>query len=198
VERGRDAAASHDDEDEDMKGRGGFAILTVLGVVAGCASAGGRVANHDDATPTLAPAPWSGVPIDPALVPQPYLTAWNAAENRASCALLAPRDAGRPEATARRATFSGGWGVAYDLPDLRSAFGVAGTGASAEGDVYDDWPHELEWADGSRAGYGPEGGTGENQLAYVTIPGQTCLYNVWSRLGVEHLELLLSQLRFVS
>lgn len=181
-----------------MSGVGRITILAAVIVIAGCASgAGDGVANQEGGAPTLAPAPWSGDPIDPALVPQPYLTAWNAAENRASCALLAPRDTGRPDATARRATFSGGWGVAYDLPALRSAFGVAGTGASAEGDVYDEWPHELEWADGSRAGYGPEGGSGENQLAYVTIPGQTCLYNVWSRLGVDHLEELLHQLRFV-
>lgn len=173
-------------------------IPFVVVIIAGCASGGGGViANDDGAAPVLAPAPWSGVPIDPALVPQPYLTAWNAAENRATCALIAPRDTGRPDATARSATFSGGWGVAYDLPLLRSAFGVAGTGASAQGDVYDEWPHELAWADGSRAGYGPEGGSGENQLAYVTIPGQSCLYNVWSRLGVDHLEQLLSELRFV-
>ena len=43
-----------------------------------------------------------------------------------------------------------------------------------------------------------EGGSGPNQLAYLTIPGQGCLYNVWSRLGVDHLEYLLGQLRFVS
>ena len=53
------------------------------------------------------------------------------------------------------------------------------------------------WADGSRAGYGPEGGQGPNQLAYLTISGRDCLYNVWSRIGIEHLEQLLAELRFV-
>ena len=80
----------------------------------------------------------------------------------------------------------------------RCAFGVAGTGASAAGPSYDAWPHERTWADGSSAGYGPEGGTGPNQLAYLRVQGQECLYNVWSRLGTEHLEHLLGQLRFVS
>lgn len=130
-------------------------------------------------------------------MPDVYLTEWRAAANRASCAPIAPVTAGRADAVPRRAAFSGGWAVAYDVPGLRSAFGVAGTGSSATGDVYDDWPHRVEWADGSSAGYGPEGGTGENQLAYVRIAGQTCLYNVWSRLGVPHLEWLLRQLRFV-
>jgi hypothetical protein len=62
---------------------------------------------------------------------------------------------------------------------------------------YSEWPHWLRWSDGSSAGYGPEGGTGPNQLAYLTIAGQQCLYNVWSRLGRTHLEQLLRTLRFV-
>jgi len=47
-------------------------------------------------------------------------------------------------------------------------------------------------------GYGREGGTGPNWLAYVRIPGQDCLYNVWSRRGQAHLEELLAELRFVA
>lgn len=66
-----------------------------------------------------------------------------------------------------------------------------------QGDVYDAWPHRVECADGSRAGYGPDGGTGPNWLAYLRIPGQRCLYNVWSREGKEPLEALLRSLRFV-
>jgi len=76
-------------------------------------------------------------------------------------------------------------------------FGIAGTGSSATDDAYDAWPHTIRWADSSSAGYGPEGGSGPNQLAYLRVTGQECLYNVWSRLGVPHLEHLLSQLRFV-
>lgn len=153
--------------------------------------------------------PWSGARLSSAEVPYVYTTVWRAAENRKSCALLAFRDpvvtdvlsAGKG-AGPRAASFAGGWGVAYDLPGQRSAFGVAGTGVKVDGagssSIYDAWPHHRSWSDGSRVGYGPEGGTGPNQLAYLRIPGQNCLYNVWSRLGQAHLEALLEQLRFVS
>lgn len=87
--------------------------------------------------------------------------------------------------------------MAYDLPNLRSAFGIAGAGVSAGDPSYDKWPYIQQWDDGSKAEYGPEGGTGPNELAYVRIQGQKCLYNVWSRLGRQHLELLLSELRLV-
>jgi len=53
------------------------------------------------------------------------------------------------------------------------------------------------WDDGSRVDFGPEGGTGPNELAYLRIEGQDCLYNVWSRLGRDQLEQLIRELRFV-
>jgi hypothetical protein len=143
-------------------------------------------------------APWKGQRLGAGEVPTVYLTEWGKAENRSGCAPLAPAALGAGEgATARAASFAGGWGVAYDLPRQRNAFGIAGTGVLAADSSYSDWPFHLDWSDGSTAGYGPEGGTGPNQLAYLRIPGQACLYNVWSRLGREHLELLLSQLRFI-
>src|SRR5690606_8126750 len=129
-------------------------------------------------------------------VPSVFMQEWRAAPNSETCAAIAPAATGAPNATARRANFGGGWGVAYDLDGLHSAFGVAGTGAIAADPSY-DWPHSMTWSDGSTAGYGPEGGSGPNQLAYLRIVGQGCLYNVWSRLGREHLEQLLGQLRFV-
>lgn len=148
------------------------------------------------------PAPWSNATLAAAAVPEVFVSAWRAAENRQHCALLAPARLSSDvagDARARAAAFSGGWGVAYDLPSQRSAFGVAGTGASAwSGDVYDQWPERRVYADGSRVGYGPEGGAGPNWLAYVRIPGQDCLYNVWSRRGQAHLEQLLGELRFVA
>lgn len=148
---------------------------------------------------TIPPAPWSGARLPAASVPAVYAAEWRKAGNRATCAPLAPASVD-PHAAARprAATFSGGWAVAYDLPDRRSAFGVAGAGVSAAGPSYSAWPHRVRWADGSMAEYGPEGGTGPNQLAYLRIPGQDCLYNVWSSLGREHLEQLLGRLRFVS
>ena len=149
--------------------------------------------------PTEPPEPpWLGARLPVTAVPEAYLTAWSRAENRATCALVAFASSSAMEgATPRTATFSGGWGVAYDQPQLRGAFGVAGTGSSAAEPAYDAWPYRLDWSDGSSAGYGPEGGTGPTQLAYLTIQGQDCLYNVWSRLGRAHLEQLLGILRLV-
>lgn len=171
-------------------------MLALASVLAACAPA----SRPSTDAPAREAAPWSGAPLRASEVPAVYATAWGAAANRDSCALLAPDSlpAAMRVATPRRATFSGGWGVAYDLPATRSAFGVAGAGTSAwAGDVYDAWPHRMEWADGSRAGYGPEGGAGPNWLAYLRIPGQRCLYNVWSREGKAPLEALLRSLRFV-
>ncbi len=50
---------------------------------------------------------------------------------------------------------------------------------------------------GSRVEYGPEGETGPNEVAYLRIEGQGCLYNIWSNLGRDHLEELIRELRFV-
>jgi hypothetical protein len=143
--------------------------------------------------------PWRNDPLSRASVPAVYVAQWEKAENRETCALIAPRTLGAAGqgATPRAANFAGGWAVAYDLPDLRSAFGVAGAGVEAGEPSYDKWPYVRQWDDGSKAEYGPEGGTGPNELAYVRIQGQQCLYNVWSRLGRTHLELLLSELRMV-
>jgi hypothetical protein len=147
---------------------------------------------------TRSVAPWRNDPLSRESVPAVYVQVWEKAENRVDCALVAPRTLGNgAAATPRAATFSGGWGVAYDLPNLRSAFGVAGAGVNAGDPSYDKWPYVQQWDDGSKAEYGPEGGSGPNQLAYVRIQGQQCLYNVWSRLGREHLELLIRELRLV-
>lgn len=144
-------------------------------------------------------APWREPALSRASVPDVYVVEWEKAENRDTCALVAPRSVGAAGegATPRAARFGGGWAVAYDLPNLRSAFGVAGAGVKAGEPTYNQWPYAYEWGDGSKVEYGPEGGTGPNQLAYLRIQGQDCLYNVWSRLGREHLELLLRELRRV-
>ena len=146
-------------------------------------------------------SPWSAPALSSSAVPAIYAEVWDRAENRARCALIAPRQLDlslEQSAQPRAATFSGGWAVAYDLPQTRSAFGVAGSGASAwSPTLYQDWPHKRVYADSSRVGYGPNPGTEPNWLAYIQIPGQECLYNVWSRRGREHLEELISELRFV-
>ena len=162
-------------------------VLTALLIVsAACAS------SRPPATPS---PPWR----QPALtdVPGVYRTEWQRAANRESCALLAFDKVAGEDAAPRRANFSGGWAVAYDTPSVRSAFGIAGTGSLASAPAYDDWPYELRWSDGSVAQYGPEGGTGPNQLAYLRVAGEDCLYNVWSRQGRDHLESLLERIRRV-
>jgi hypothetical protein len=170
--------------------RGFTAVLIALS----CATA---VVREPSRTQQAA-APWSAARLPRADVPAVYLTQWEQAANRRSCALLVPASLGEGAgASPRAAVFSGGWAVAYDRGSMRSAFGIAGSGTAPDSTTYDAWPHRIRWADGSSAGYGPEGGTGPNQLAYLRVAGQHCLYNVWSRLGVSHLESLLSQLRFV-
>ena len=176
-----------------------MATIVTLSALAVAACGGRSVTPGPAPEPPAEPpaAPWSGPTLAPDDVPSAYLEAWRGAENRERCALLAFRDP-EPVGEARVAEFGGGWGVAWDLPGQRSAYGVAGTGVEPGPDTYDDWPHRLRWADGSEAGYGPEGGRGPNQLAYLRVSGEACLYNVWSRLGVEHLEGLLESLRLVA
>lgn len=172
-------------------------ILPLLLLTAACASA--PSAEPPSGQPDAPPAPWQQPALAGSAVPSAYGEQWRKAENRATCAPVAPAALGSGDgAVARAATFAGGWGVAYDLPGNRSAFGVAGAGVVAGQPGQATWPNNVRWADGSTAGYGPEGGgAGPNQLAYLQIAGQGCLYNVWSRLGREHLEYLLGQLRFV-
>ena len=151
--------------------------------------------------PETALAPWNAPPIAASSVPRVFSEVWRVAENKSRCALLAPvaLTAEDSFAAPRKATFSGGWAVAYDLPKLRSAFGVAGSGSDAwDPDTYAKWPQNKIWSDSSSAGYGPEAGTGPNWLAYVKIPGQRCLYNVWSKRGQTHLEQIIGSLRFVT
>ena len=178
-------------------------LLPIVLLLAGCAS------SSD--VPRLDPAPWSAAPLQAAEAPDVLLTEWGKAENRATCAPLAFASLGEhSDARPRRANFAGGWAVAWDKTGLpgtaptgddcqacgRGVFGIAGTGVDKGGSTF-QWPFRREWADGSVAGYGLEGGTGPKYLAYVEIEGQQCLYNVWSHLGKEHLEFLLTQLRKV-
>jgi hypothetical protein len=173
-------------------------LLVLLAVSLAACSRTVSTGSPSEPRVLLPPPPWSAPALRWNEVPAAYQAEWQKAANRRSCAAIAPRSLGEGTgARPRAATFSGGWAVAYDTPAIRSAFGVAGTGSKASDPAYSDWPFVRRWADGSSAEYGPEGGSGDNQLAYLRIVGQDCLYNVWSRLGREHLELLLDQLRFI-
>lgn len=150
------------------------------------------------------------------------LAEWRKADNRGACAPLALRSDGGAGGTPRPATFSGGWAVAFDQPGLRSAYGVAGAGLLPEdrdnfavkvNRLARQWPLVRRWdaganlPAGSAAGYGLEGAepypegsqeVGRQSLAYLRIRGQQCQYNVWSKLGRDHLELLLGQLEMIA
>ena len=158
----------------------------------------GEVGDPAPTPPEYDPAPWSKPKLAAAVVPQFYLQQWKRADNRATCAPVAPADLyDHGGAKPRAADFSGGWAVAYDEPGMRSAFGIAGAGVTVDGDIYDGWENTIAWDDGSHAGYGLEGGTGPKSLAYLEIAGQGCLYNVWSQHGDAHLVQLLESLRFI-
>ncbi|MBX3595582.1 hypothetical protein [Sphingomonas sp.] len=144
---------------------------------------------------------------------------WARADNRRQCAPIAFTDDGGAKGVPRRADFAGGWAVAFDLPGVRSAYGVAGPGLIPIDDqppyrqtrrLMRQWPafRELDALQApSFAGYGlvgakpyradNPGGEGDHSLAYVRIHGQTCTYNVWSRISRAHLEVLLDGLRLL-
>lgn len=174
-------------------------------------------------TTALDESPWSGAPLASDQVPAAFDTAWSAADNQATCAVLAPLG-GVSGTEARVANFAGGWGVAFDAPNGpgmsadgtfcedcgRSAVGVAGTGVTADETIIRSWPNLIEYTDGSLVGYGPEGsisggieapltvdGDSPTQLAYVAIESQGCLYNVWSRRSEAELIAVVQSLRFV-
>ena len=169
-------------------------------------------------------SPSASTSAEPASGAEPIAAAlvraeWRKADNRETCAPIAFTTDGGAPATARRANFSGGWAVAFDTPQVRSAYGVAGPGvldsdtaptaAQAErlGGQWPEFDTLPALPQPAFAGYGIEGGgaypqdnpegRGLNSLAYVRVGGQRCTYNVWSRLGRAHLETLLRSLRML-
>lgn len=146
-------------------------------------------------------------------------TEWAKSKDKARCAPLALASDAGGGGTARRANFSGGWGVAFDRSGLRSAYGFAGPGvlkgdeaplAAQRERLGRQWPHVMDLPrlpDPAFAGYGLEGarpyppgnpeGKGLQSVAYVRIGGQDCTYNVWSRISRAHLEALLDNLRLL-
>jgi len=211
-----------------------ISAAAALSLMAGCDRAGEEpppvtpqtsAAVEDDA-PAASPTPAPATPSETAPSPEPSLVAeavvleeWNKADNRDVCAPLAFAATGHARGAPRRANFAGGWGVAFDLPNQRSAYGIAGPGtlssdreppAAQRERLQGQWPYFRDLAalpQPAFVGYGIEGaqaypadnraGRGVNSLAYVRVGGQECTYNVWSRLGRAHLETLLGALRQV-
>lgn len=166
------------------------------------------------ATSTLSPAapepaPWNAQPAVAA--PQVLLTEWQKAENRATCAPMTIINYGN--ATPRRANFSGGWGVAFDMPGQpgrepsghhcatcgRGTFGIAGAGIEKGSDSENiTAAGVMQFAGANRAWYDLEGGTGPNWLGQFHVDDQRCVYYVWSFLGREHVEQLIRNVRRAS
>lgn len=131
-------------------------------------------------------------------IPKTYQTQWRKAENRQTCApLVLPTKAAShlQNAKIRSASFHGGWAIAYDLPNKRSAYGIAGAGVAGSLEDVKRWPQYHIWNDGSGVGWGLQGDTGPDYLAYVYLHNQGCLYNVWSKVSETHLINLLNDLR---
>jgi hypothetical protein len=150
-------------------------------------------ARADVTTPTPTPTP-ATARLAAGAVPRVLLAEWRKAENRAGCAPLWLDDVGAG-VPIRARYFSGGWGVTVRNP---RRWGVAGAGVIAEASDLEKWKFHRDNATGMRAGYGLEGfDMGPDWLAYVHMPGQSCMYNVWSSVGRAHLEQLLDHLRVV-
>ena len=148
-------------------------------------------ARADVTTPTPTP-PTAKLPAGN--VPRVLLAEWRKADNRAGCAPVWLDDVGAG-VPIRARYFGGGWGVTVRNPHR---WGVAGAGVVAAPSDLEKWKLHSENAAGMRAGYGLEGfDMGPDWLAYVHMPGQSCLYNVWSSVGKAHLEELLDHLRVV-
>lgn len=167
--------------------------------------------NHV-ATASLPTSPWSNERIASNAAPSQLVQAWRHADNRSWCAPIAPgSDAALMGAHARRSSFEGGWAVEFDkqgVPGIgrdgntcatcgRGAFGIAGTSMNA--DSIDEEAVTPAWNDGSRAEYQAtdEDPAKAGAVATITVPGQDCVYQVWSFLGQEHLNSLVGSLRFV-
>lgn len=166
------------------------------------------------ATPAPTATTAKAVPLDPPPPGASLITAeWRKADNRATCAPLAFGPAADKGGIPRRAFFGGGWAVAFDLPERRSAYGIAGAGVltKSRAELSEQWPYTAtppRLPAGSFAGYGISGaesypfdipkGEGLNSGAYVRVEGQGCLYNLWSWLGRDHLEEMISTLEELS
>lgn len=156
---------------------------------------------------TLPDAPWSRAPLSDRAAAGGVVAAWRGAENRAYCAPLSLDPAALSDAVARVVELEGGWSVEYDhegLPGMdeegetcercgRGVFGVAGTGMQTD---ELDAPPTPSFRDGSATEVVVDGSG--VAAATLSIHGQSCVYQVWSFLGEEHLRSLLGSLRFVA
>ena len=157
----------------------------------------------------LPAAPWSAEPLATDAAPV-LVEAWARADNRASCAPIAPASLGAASGARARVSsmIEGGWAVEFDrrgMPGMtrrgatcarcgRGVFGVAGTAM-----VTDELPDDPSpsFADGSHVEVEPPAEGESVAAATITVRGQGCVYQVWSFLGEDHLRQLVDGLRRV-
>jgi len=169
-------------------------------------------ASTDTSLASLPQAPWSGQPLEADGDNASVVHAWSLAENSTFCAPLSLSSDAIGDAHARTSSLAGGWAIEFDqhgAPGVREngttcahcgrgTFGIAGTGMSPDEvfDIDDDAPVTPTFSDGSVVQVADvEEGVAS---ATLTVQGQGCVYQVWSFLGQDHLDALLSHLRFVS
>jgi len=158
----------------------------------------------------LPTAPWAVAPMAADAAPAELLAAWAQAENRASCAPIAPAALGAADGARARVSemIQGGWAVEFDrrgMPGLsrdgspcahcgRGVFGIAGTGMMPEELADDPAP---SFADGSHVEVEAAAEGESVAAAMITLRGQSCVYQVWSFLGEEHVREIVDGLRRV-
>jgi hypothetical protein len=163
--------------------------------------------SADDDVVDMGEPPWRLTPLDPGAVEEVYFLEWrDEAGAPEACPLLVFADLGAEAsgARARRAANEGEMLVAWDRPSgpghdaISDPCDDCGRGAVGLGTwqaaVFEDKPVTRRWDDGSR-GRTFEGTYGIE--AYIEVAGFGCSYWLWSHLGEEHLDYLLSQLRRV-
>jgi hypothetical protein len=156
-------------------------------------------------------APWGAEHLASQAAPRPLLQAWTRADNQGWCAPLAPATLGAGEgARPRVGSAPGGWSLEFDRRGAagigangevcttcgRGAFGITGTAMSAEDAEDLLGPGATVFADGGRIDVQANADE-PAAVATVVVPGQDCVYQVWSFLGREHLDELVAGLRLV-
>jgi hypothetical protein len=157
----------------------------------------------------LGAPPWDATPLPVSDVPRVEITEWEGELGAPTgCPMLAFADLGEAEgATPRRATNEGEMLVAWDLPSgpghdasgnpcENCGRGVIGLG-TFPADTGEGLPVVFEWDDGSIARIRSSAAITYGTEAFLSVQGFDCTYWVWSHLGENSLEYLLSQLRRV-
>ena len=187
-----------------------FAVLKDDGTEAPPSTADGST-SVPAAAGDLPAAPWRTSAVPRPAVPPPYVTAWDRARNRTTCALLYPTDGG-PElagatATSGKTPEDKGWDIFLTGPAGSVEVLALFDKSTQTGKPTAIPSFTKTWADGSSAKYAPDEGnavlgTGDPSSspfeAVLTLPDQECAYRIYDSLGKAHLESLFARLRLMT